>query len=407
MKKRIVKSKKRVPKFQDGVLFNKSMLDADVSAAKKEELAAKKMDYMKKSLTVDPLKSSSINTGSDIVNNLTNKPENAAPTVSTPKSVAAKNSKTVSDSYKKSLQGLIDKGNKSIDDLVKLGYGTKQGLTNLGLTAPKKATAPKPSAPKKGGSPKPSTLTKATTPKSNLNISAKTRKYRGKDGKVTTETLKVKNGVPTLTRTVQGIEKGKKSTYVKVGDKQYYKGSDKKVVKLKEGFESKQSKKVREKSAKAYENKKVLGNRGLATGSVQAVDEFWSIGGPGSKLASTGLRKLGNVGVKLLEKRAEKTVKDVTGKTVKKGINKLFGKVNADKLKFRSQVNRTQKGGLKKLLNQSKKTPKKGIDKSSLKWNANRLQARSRVNKAQREGLGKLLKRGGKITKTKRGDKKC
>lgn len=153
MKKKIVKSKKRVPKFQDGgigKLKPRTALEA-----------AKDLKINPTIATAQTLEEQSAS-AKDLLKGLMRPPVKevtpTAPAVTTPKSVAAKNSKTISDSYKKSLQGLMDKG-KSVDELVKLGYGTKQGLTNLGLTAPKKPAAPKPTAPKKA------TATKPTTPK--------------------------------------------------------------------------------------------------------------------------------------------------------------------------------------------------------------------------------------------------
>ena len=155
MKKKIVKSKKRVPKFEDGGIGKLKPRTAIE--------AAKDLKINPTIATAQTLEEQSAS-AKDLLKGLMRPPVKevtpAAPAVSTLKSVAAKNSKIISDSYKKSLQGLMDKG-KSIDELVKLGYGTKQGLTNLGLTAPKKATTPKPTTPKKPAAPKPTTPKKA------------------------------------------------------------------------------------------------------------------------------------------------------------------------------------------------------------------------------------------------------
>jgi hypothetical protein len=445
MKKKTVKSKKRVPKFQDGVLFNKSMLDVDVPAAKK-------MDYMKKSLTVDPLKSSSINTGSYIVNNLTNKSETTAPTVSTPKSVVAKNSKTVSDSYKKSLQGLIDKGNKSIDDLVKLGYGTKQGLTNLGLTAPKKATTPKPTTPKKGGSPKPTTPKKPTASdlkkegqrlkaeglrQKGIGMAIKGKALRNKaidktlyenkysndaakiliklgaDPKKPNRALRAAEEAGTQVARLKMLQEGKnRYSTDEVPSKSKLTETEKKAVaKYKASPKYKKTLKLDGKKFSADElAKSNYGNN--------IVGDF--IGGPAKAVAAVGAAGAAAYGLykagKNLRNVGRAVTKSIATKTAKAGGSQVAANTAR---KVRS-LKRTLAQSAKKSFNTSTKLTKEKLGREFAK----NLTEKS-AKEASKKGAQKLLgpgkgatpakgtqlkfnfRKGGKITKTKRGGKKC
>jgi hypothetical protein len=337
MKKKIAKFKKRVPKFQDGgigKLKPRTALEA-----------AKDLKINPTIATAQTLEEQSAS-AKDLLKGLMRPPvKEVTPTaseVSTLKSVAAKNSKIISDSYKKSLQGLMDKG-KSIDDLVKLGYGTKQGLTNLGLTAPKKATTPKPTTPKKVTAPKKGESPKPTTPKK---------------------------------------AQGKKP--LKLNSKEF----NKKLAAAKSGESS-------------YGNN-IVGD--LISGPVKGVAAVGAgIYGlyKGIKAVKGAKAAVTNFGKKLATETAEKLAKS------KGTTSKAFLKSNADKLKVMSKRKATQKGGLEKLLNPSTKAPKKEINKLFGKVNADKLKFKSQVNRTQKGGLGKMLERKGKVTKMKRGGKKC
>jgi hypothetical protein len=372
MKKKIVKSKKRVPKFQNGGIgklkprtaleaakdlkigpFVGPLNEAD-TAAKDKEKETKVRGLIDDLIT--PKSASIVST-----------PKSAT----TPKSVAAKNSKIISDSYKKSLQGLMDKG-KSVDELVKLGYGTKQGLTNLGLTTPKKVTAPKKAtAPKKVTAPKKATATKPTTPKKPTASDLKKEgqrlkaegmkqkgigmaiKGKGLRNKAIAETRYIKIGTSQdpITTKLREISKGKKQTKeVKyLPNKSVLTETEKKAIaKYKASPKYKKSLKVDSKKfssdelAKSNYGNNIVGD--LISGPVK-----------GAVAAGVGLYGLYK-GIKGI-----KSLKGAAAKLVKKSATEATEAVAKSK-------------------------------KSSLKFNANRLQARSKVNKAQKEGLEGLTK---------------
>jgi hypothetical protein len=454
MKKKIVKSKKRVPKFQDGgigKLKPRTALEAAknlkigpfIGPLNEADTAAK--DKEKEAIIRDLIEPKAAITASPTVT-----PKSAT----TPKSVAAKNSKTVSDSYKKSLQGLMDKG-KSIDDLVKLGYGTKQGLTNLGLTAPKKATAPKSSTPKKGVTPKSSTPKKPTASdlkKEGQRLKAEGLRQKGIGMAIKGKALRNKAIDKTLyenkysssaakaliklgadpkkpNRALRAIEaagrpiaelkmlvrgKNRYSTDEVPSKSKLTETEKKAIAKYKASPKYKKTLKLDTKKIKSSDElaKSNYGNNivgDLMSGPVKA--------GAAAVGAAYGLYKAGKI-AKNLSNVGKSVTKSIATRTAKAGtsqikanlakfarnakstvptkrINKISGKVNADKLKVMTKRSATQRGGLEKVLNQSTKTAKSPIKKKSEWMNA---------------GTSKkypALKIGGKITKMKRGGKKC
>jgi hypothetical protein len=445
MKKKIVKSKKRVPKFQDGgvgTLKPRTALEAAknikigpfIGPLNEADTAAK--DKEKEAIVRDLIGPKAAITASPTVT-----PKSAT----TPKSVAAKNSKTISDSYKKSLQGLIDKGNKSIDDLVKLGYGTKQGLTNLGLTAPKKATAPKSSTPKK---PTASDLKKEGQRlkaeglrQKGIGMAIKGKALRNKaidktlyENKYSSKAAKalIKLGADPKkpNRALRAVEAaGRPIAGLKMSVRGKNRYSTDEVPSKSKLTETEKKAVAKYKASPKYkktlklDTKKIKSSDELAKSNYgnNIVGDF--IGGPAKAVAAVGAaayglykagkiaKNLSNVGKSVTKSIATKTAKAGTSQikanlakfarnaksaVPTKRINKISGKVNADKLKVMTKRNATQRGGLEKVLNQSTKTAKSPIKKTKSEW--------------MNAGTSKkypALKIGGKITKTKRGGKKC
>ena len=306
--------------------------------------------------------------------------------------------------YTESLRQKIKSG-KSVDQLVKEGYGTKKGLSDLGLGKYSEGLDLK----KKGQAKKAEGLVSKSEGlrQKGIGIAVKGKGLRNKAiGK--NEDLRPSKSKLTETE---------KNAIAK------YKANPKnqKTLKL-------DSKKLNKKLAQQNEDTyrpNIVGD--FIGGPLKAAATAVGVGAGLYGLYKAGkfAKNLSNVGKAFTKSVATKAAKaggsQVAANAARKarsvkmseifskvknakGPNKILGKVNADKLKYRSQVNRTQKGGLEKLLNPSTKTPKIKINKTSLKWNANRLQARSRVNKAQKEALGLMLKLkgGGKVTKMKK-----
>lgn len=420
MKKKIVKSKKRVPKFKDGgvgTLKPKTALEAAkdlkinptiATAQTLEEQTASAKDLLK-GLMRPPIKEVTA----------------TAPTVSTPKSVAAKNSKTVSDSYKKSLQGLIDKGNKSIDDLVELGYGTKQGLTNLGLTAPKKATAPKPTAPKKATTPKPSAPKKGGSPKPltpKEKSQNKTTDKKSKDRKVLKlDTKKIKSsdelaksnyGNNIIGDLIGGPLKGA----VAVGAAAYglYKAG--KIAKNLSNVGKAFTKSVATKAAKAG-GSQVAANTARKIALAKSSKQF------ANKRALQTFKNLSKE--RTLTQAAKKSFSN-TARLTKEKLGKEFSKSLTENAAKNAAKNAVSKDIAKRTAKKTAEASKKDLAESFAKKLATR-KAKEAAKDASKKGTQKLLgpgqkmlpapkgsgqlkfnfRKGGKITKTKRGGKKC
>ena len=363
MKKKIVKSKKRLPKYQDGAFIGP--LDESTTVAKDKEKEAKVRGLIDDLIT-----------------------PKSAPIVTTPKSVAAKNSKTISDSYKKSLQGLMDKG-KSIDELVKLGYGTKQGLTNLGLTAPKKSAAPKPTASKKGGSPKPTTPKKPTASdlkKEGQRLKAEGMKQKGIGmaikgkglrNKAIAETKYIKIGTSQdpITTKLREISKGKKQTKeVKyLPNKSVLTETEKKAIaKYKASPKYKKSlkldsKKLNKKLAKQNEDTyrpNIVGD--LIGGPVKAAAAAVGVGAGLYGLYKAG-KNLSNVGKAVTKSIATKTAKAGASQLAANTARKVRSITATNKRALNVVKDRLAKrGSLENILKQTSKPNLKNITKRNI-----------------------------------------
>lgn len=285
-------------------------------------------------------------------------------------------------SYTQSLREKIKSG-MSVDELVKKGYGTKKGLTELGLGKFSEGLAMKQEGLKK----KQEGLA--------LKNKAKNTDYKKQWNDDLLNKAVDKKSVQKLTDKEMSylVRKNGKKTLGIVTEKDNLTSKQKKAFNNVRLAQFERAKPEMRKTLE--ESVMMMTPRGIAKKAIQKGGEFVFSKGAQEFIKNSGRnlsepQKLLGQGQKLLgsgtKKAADETAKKVVSKTIKKVVSKTKDPIKGAKdlaRNQRSKVNRTQKGGLEKLLKKSDKgvKSKKSSEETILGRTKSQIEAFEKRNK--------------------------